>query len=170
MPSDEQEEMRGFRPYCPLPNPSSLAKRAVTLRRGKEELDRPAPAKVDLAPKGACGGKRRRTALTMVVSPDGTCVPCAKKDLEGVKGRDGKPAQGRNVNVGMVALYDSVRREDNRPVIPPSSRKYVIGATADEIWSRLRATALAAGYGCGLRRTGVRGWAIVGGEDPVPIA
>lgn len=121
--------------------------RNVTLRRGKEEYDRPASAKIDLGPGGACGGKRRRTALTMVVSPDGTCVPCAKKDLEGVKGRDGKPAQGRNVNVGMVALYDSVRREDGRPVIPPSSRKYVIGATADEIWSRLRATALAAGYG-----------------------
>ena len=121
--------------------------REVTLRRGKEEYESPVPEKIDLVPKGAVGGKRRRTALTAVVSPDGTCVPCAKKDLEGVKGRDGKPAQGRNVNVGMVALYDSVRREDNRPVIPPSSRKYVIGATADEIWSRLRETALAAGYG-----------------------
>lgn len=60
--------------------------REVTLRRGKEEYERPASAKIDLAPKGACGGKRRRTALTMVVSPDGTCVPCAKKDLGAVSG------------------------------------------------------------------------------------
>ena len=60
--------------------------RKVTLRRGKEEYDRPAPAKIDIGPRGACGGKRRRTALTMVVSPDGTCVPCAKKDLGAVSG------------------------------------------------------------------------------------
>ena len=121
--------------------------REVTLRRGKEELERPAPAKIDLAPKGACGGKRKRTAQTMVVTTDGTCVPCVKEDLKDVKGRDGKPATGRNVDVGMVAVYDSVRRKDNRPVIPPSSRAYLISANAEEIATRLRATALAAGYG-----------------------
>ena len=34
--------------------------REVTLRHGKEAYERPAPAKMDLAPKLACGGKRRR--------------------------------------------------------------------------------------------------------------
>lgn len=121
--------------------------RKVTLRRGREELDRPTPSKIGLASRGACGGKLKRTAATMVVSTDGTCVPCAKEDLKDVKGRDGRPATGRNVDVGMVAVYDRVRRDDNRPVIPPSSRKYVIGANAEEIATRLRATALAAGYG-----------------------
>ena len=121
--------------------------RNVTLRRGKEACESPTPKKIDLMLRGACGGKRRRTARTMVISTDGTCVPCVKEDLKDVKGRDGKPATGRNVDVGMVAVYDSVRRKDNRPVIPSSSRKYVIGANADEIATRLRATALAAGYG-----------------------
>ena len=121
--------------------------REVTLRRGKAEYESPTSAKIDLTPAAACAGKRRRTKATMVVSTDGTCAPCAKKDLEGVEGRDGNPATGRNVDVGMVAVYNSVRREDNRPVIPPSSRKYVIAANADGMRTRLRETALAAGYG-----------------------
>ena len=37
--------------------------REVTLRRGKEEYENPLPGKIDLVPKGAVGGKRRRTAL-----------------------------------------------------------------------------------------------------------
>ena len=121
--------------------------REVTLRHGKEEYRRPTPTKLDLKPTGACGGKRRRTATTMVVSTDGTCAPCAAADLKGVKGRDGKPAQGRNIDVGMVAVYNSVRREDGRPVIPSSSRTYLVGANAEEMRTRLRGTALAAGYG-----------------------
>ena len=121
--------------------------REVTLRRGKAEYESPTSATIDLTPAAACAGKRRRTKATMVVSTDGTCAPCAKKDLEGVEGRDGNPATGRNVDVGMVAVYNSVRREDNRPVIPPSSRKYVIAANADGMRTRLRETALAAGYG-----------------------
>ena len=125
--------------------------REVTLRRGKEEYERPIPAKIDLKPKGACGGKRRRTALTMVVSTDGTCAPCAAADLEEVKGRDGNPAKGRNIDVGMVASYNSVRREDNRPVIPPSSRKYLVGANAEDMRTRLHETAVAAGYGTASR-------------------
>ena len=67
--------------------------REVTLRRGKEEYERPIPAKLDLKPARACGGKRRRTALTMVISTDGTCAPCAAADLEEVKGRDGNSAK-----------------------------------------------------------------------------
>ncbi|MBP5511602.1 MAG: hypothetical protein J6Z49_11850 [Kiritimatiellae bacterium] len=47
----------------------------------------------------------------------------------------------------MVAVYNSVRWGDNRPVIPPSSRKYMVAANADEMGTRLRETARAAGYG-----------------------
>lgn len=126
---------------------SSSKIREVTLRRGMEAYESPAPAKLDLVPKGACGGKRRRTAATMVVTMDGTCAPCAKKDLEGVKGRDGAAATGRNVDVGMVGVYNSVRRRDNRPVIPKSSRRYIVAADADEMRKRLREAANAAGYG-----------------------
>ena len=121
--------------YCLAPNPW----------RSRHEA--PAPSKIDLVPKGACGGKRRRTAPTMVITMDGSCAPCAKKDLAGVKGRDGAAATGRNVDVGMVAVYNSVRREDNRPVIPPSSRRYMVAANADEMRSLLHETASAAGYG-----------------------
>jgi hypothetical protein len=121
--------------------------REVTLRRGKEAYESPVPTKLNLAPKAACGGKRRRTSLTMVISSDGTCVPSSKEDLEGVKGRDGGAASGRNVDVGMVAVYNSVRREDNRPVIPASSRMYLVAANADEMRTSLHETALAAGYG-----------------------
>ena len=63
------------------------------------------------------------------------------------KGRDGGEAKGRNVDVGMVAIYNSVRREDNRPVIPPSSRKYLVAANAEEMRTRLCETVRAAGYG-----------------------
>ena len=121
--------------------------REVTLRHGKEEYESPAPGRIDLLPRAAAGGRRRRTALTMVVSTDGTCAPCAGADLEGSKGRDGGGAKGRNIDVGMVALYNSVRRGDNRPVIPPPSRRYLVAANADEMGTRLRETALAAGYG-----------------------
>lgn len=121
--------------------------REVTLRHGKEAYESPVPEKIDLMPKAAVGGKRRRTALTMVASADGTCAPCAKADLKESKGRDGGEAKGRNVDVGMVAVYNSVRREDNRPVIPPSSRKYLVAANAEEMRTRLCATARAAGYG-----------------------
>ena len=75
------------------------------------------------------------------------CAPCAKADLKESKGRDGGEAKGRNVDVGMVAVYNSVRREDNRPVIPPSSRKYLVAANAEEMRTRLCETARAAGYG-----------------------
>ena len=121
--------------------------REVTLRHGKEAYESPVPEKIDLMPKAAVGGRRRRTALTMVLSTDGTCAPCAKEDLKESKGRDGGEAKGRNVDVGMVAVYNSVRREDNRPVIPPSSRKYLVAANAEEMRTRLCETARAAGYG-----------------------
>ena len=121
--------------------------REVTLRRGKEEYESPTPPKIDLRPHVAIGGKRRRTKLTMVVSTDGTCAPCAKIDLRDSKGRNGGEAKGRNIDVGMVATYDSVRREDLRPVIPASARKYLIGANAEEIGRKLHETALAADYG-----------------------
>lgn len=121
--------------------------REVTLRCGREACGSPAPERIDLTPKLACGGERRRTAPTMVLSADGTCAPCAAADLDGVKGRDGGAAKGRNIDVGMVAVYSSVRRGDNRPVIPPSSRVYLVGADAGEIGTRLRETARAAGYG-----------------------
>ena len=84
---------------------------------------------------------------TGVVSADGTCAPCAAADLKGSKGRDGGDAKGRNIDVGMVAVYNSVRWEDNRPVIPPSSRKYLVAANAEEMRTRLCETARAAGYG-----------------------
>lgn len=60
--------------------------REVTLRRGREAYERPAPPEIDLLPKAAVGGRRRRTASTMVVSTDGTCAPCAKADLKDSKG------------------------------------------------------------------------------------
>ena len=87
--------------------------REVTLRHGKETYESPVPEKIDLMPKQACGGKRRRTALTMVASVDGTCAPCAKEDLKESKGRDGGEAKGRNIDVGMVAVYNSVRTREN---------------------------------------------------------
>ena len=104
--------------------------REVTLRRGKEEYERPIPAKIDLKPKGACGGKRRRTALTMVVSTDGTCAPCAAADLEEVKGRDGNPAkcgfsrkshQGLGVRQWAIGMDGSLflRGQGEKEKIPP---------------------------------------------------
>ena len=121
--------------------------RKVTLRRGKEEYDRPAPTKVDLAPKGAIGGKRRRTALTMVVSPDGTCVPCAKKDLEGVKGRDGKPARTpaapRGETYPLSIFLESEQRriaaDFGTPRLPPAVKRAINGAEKAMARSRKRA-------------------------------
>ena len=121
--------------------------REVTLRRGKAEYESPAAAKIDLEPKAACGGKRKRTKPTMVISYDGTCTPCVAEDLKDVKGRDGKPATGRNIDVGMVAVYNSVRWKDNRPVIPSSSRDYTVAENAEKMRTRLHEKAVAAGYG-----------------------
>lgn len=83
-------------------------------------------------PKGAI-----RVALTMVISPDGTCFPCAKVDLAGRNGRNGGEAKGRNVNVVCIGKYEWTDAS-GRPLMPPGTiQYYVLPEGGEEFGNRL---------------------------------
>ena len=73
----------------------------------------------------------RRVPLTLVIGPDGTCLPCVKADLAGRAGRDGGPAKGRNANVVSIGWYEYVDAR-GRPIFPPGSIRYYVLAEGGE--------------------------------------
>lgn len=121
--------------------------RALTLDEGRR-LCEAAPARSPAFGRpAAIPGGTAAVRQTMLVSADGTCVPCAKADTEGIPGRDGLPARSRELKVGMVGVYDRLGR-DGAPVIPPNRRQYAVTHLgAREIGSKVLALARELGLG-----------------------
>ena len=91
------------------------------------------PVRARRAPPGAS-----RVPKTLVVSPDGSCFPCAKPDVEGRRGRDGGQAGGRNANVICAGEYEHVGG-DGRPLFTRRPIRYHVtgaggAALGEETW------------------------------------
>lgn len=83
-------------------------------------------------PKGA-----KRVPETFLISPDGTCFPCTKTDLQGRMGRNGGQATGRNANVVCFGRYEYVNAK-GRPIFAPGSLQYyVLGEGGAEFGKKL---------------------------------
>ena len=125
--------------------------RGLTLREGKS-LSEAAPSRSpafdrDTAIPGGCSGVDE----TMVLSMDGTCAPCTKADTKGVLGRDGKPAKGRELKVGMVGVYKWLGK-NGVPVIPANKRQYAVThLDCAAIGAKVLDLARALGYGIAKR-------------------
>jgi len=99
--------------------------RRLTLDEGRR-LSEASPARSPAFDRfAAIPGRTTAVERTMLVSADGTCVPCAKADTECVPGRDGLPAKSRELKVGMVGVYDRLGK-DGAPVIPANRRQYAV--------------------------------------------
>ena len=93
---------------------------------------------------------------TLYITLDGTGVPCVKKDMRGVKGKDGK-AKTREVKVGVVGTYRRLDRK-GRPVRDPGCESHIVSPkTASGFGTLIRRLALARGLGSGRFRIQVIG-------------
>ena len=121
--------------------------RMLTLDEGRR-LSEAAPSRSPAFGRpAAIPGKTTAVVQTMLVSADGTCVPCAKADTEGVAGRDGLPAKSRELKVGMVGVYDRLG-SDGAPVIPANRRQYAVTHLgAQDIGSKVLGLARELGLG-----------------------
>jgi len=94
--------------------------------------------------------------LTLYITLDGTGVPCVKKDMRGVRGKDGK-AKTREVKVGVVGTYRRLDKK-GRPVRDPGCESHIVSPkTASAFGSQLRRLALSRGLGSGRFRIQVIG-------------
>ena len=94
---------------------------------------------------------------TLYVTLDGTGVPCVKKDLRGVKAKDGKRPKAREVKVGVVGTYRRLDKK-GRPVRDPGCESHLVSPKkAAEFGTLLRRLALARGLGSGRFRIQVVG-------------
>jgi hypothetical protein len=96
-------------------------------------------------------------APTLYILLDGTGVPCVKKDMRGVKGKDGKKPKTREVKVGVVGTYRRLDKK-GRPVRDPGCESHIVSPkNAAEFGSLLRRLALSRGFGSGRFRIQVIG-------------
>lgn len=122
-------------------------------RRAEAEQDTPA-AGLSLVPAYSAAQIARSVEceLTMYIMMDGSGVPCVKADLSGSKGKNG-PAKTREIKVGIVGFYSRVDKKTGRPVRDRKCEIHIATmAEAAEFGLKLRALAIAAGYG----RKGIR--------------
>lgn len=98
--------------------------RRIALDVGKELHAAPVTRSPSMDAFVATPGRTRRVPKTLVMSVDGTCVPCTRADTRGISGRDGREAKGRELKVSMAGVYDRVRVEDSSPVLPRQHRQY----------------------------------------------
>lgn len=99
--------------------------RAITLREGKRIAEQGPLRSAAFDKKTVIPGKCNPVEETMLLSVDGTCAPCSKIDTDKSVGRDGRPAKGRELKVGMAGVYKWLNK-DKVPVIPANMRQYVV--------------------------------------------
>ncbi len=98
------------------------------------------------------------TTPTLYIMPDGTGIPCVKKDTEGIKGKgeDGK-AKTRELKVAIVGTYRRLNAKGH-PVRDPGCESHLVSAaTASEFGRLLRRLANSRGYNSGLFRIQIVG-------------
>jgi len=94
---------------------------------------------------------------TLYITPDGTGVPCVKKDMRGVRGKDGKKPKAREAKVGVVGTYRRLDKK-GRPVRDPGCESHLVSPKkAAGFGTLLRRLALARGLGSGRFRIQVVG-------------
>jgi hypothetical protein len=98
------------------------------------------------------------TTPTLYIMPDGTGIPCVKKDTEGIKGKgeDGK-AKTRELKVAIVGTYRRLNAKGH-PVRDPGCESHLVSATtATEFGRLLRRLANSRGYDSGMFRIQIVG-------------
>ncbi len=98
------------------------------------------------------------TIPTLYIMPDGTGIPCVKKDTQDVKGKgeDGK-AKTRELKVAIVGTYRRLNAKGH-PVRDPGCESHIVSeATAIEFGQLLRQLANSRGYNSGLFRIQIVG-------------
>ena len=123
------QEARDTLSWLGLGDVSISKVRSETLARGREALaaqESPAwdkreyTAKQRAVPEGG-----RRVPRTLAVQLDGTCVPAAKADTKGRKGKNGGEAGSRQLRVASMCEYEAVDAK-GRPVSIPGSFSYAV--------------------------------------------